>query len=423
MNVKVDVSNLILKTQRLVLRPFGDNDLQDFFEYASQEGVGESAGWLHHQNINVTKEVLRDFIASKRQLAIVLDGKVIGSMGLEKYSPIIYPTLNMKRAVELGFVLSKDYWHQGLMTEAMGVVINYLFKEIKLDMICVSHFEDNYRCEGLVKKYSFSPYGRGIYPDTDRMACFYILKNPDKNNLLEVCCGSLADAYSAYRGGASRIELNSALYLGGLTPNSSLVKELKENTNLKVISMVRPRGCGFCYREIEIKEMFLAARDLLESGSDGLAFGFLNSDKTIDTLNTKKMIDLIHSYNKEAVFHRAIDVCADYFKGVEELISLGVDRILTSGTKAKAADAITIIRELNLKYGDRIEIVVGSGVNAHNALEILNETGVYQIHSSCKTLLDDDTSRKNEVDYSYQGLNKYESVSENNVKELLKLIK
>ena len=100
-------------------------------------------------------------------------------------------------------------------------------------------------------------------------------ENREDNRMVEICCGSYEDAVSASRGGAERIELNSALALGGLTPPAGCVRLVKERTDLKVISMVRPRGGGFCYTALETEQMFEDAKMLLEYGSDGLAFGFL----------------------------------------------------------------------------------------------------------------------------------------------------
>ena len=125
--------------------------------------------------------------------------------------------------------------------------------------------------------------------------------------IIEICCGSYEDALNAYHGGAKRIELNSALHLGGLTPSLASLKLTKKNTNLKVITMVRPRGAGFCYNEIEFEVMKEDAKSLLENGADGIAFGCLNKDGSICLKQTKEMIEIIKSYQGEVVFHRAIE--------------------------------------------------------------------------------------------------------------------
>ena len=126
--------------------------------------------------------------------------------------------------------------------------------------------------------------------------------------MIEVCCGSYKDGLRAYKGGATRIELNSALYLGGLTPSVASLKLLKRETTLTIICMVRPRGAGFTYDETEYKQMLLEAEDLLENGADGLAFGFLKSDHTIDVKRTREFVELIHKYNRTAVFLSLIHI-------------------------------------------------------------------------------------------------------------------
>ena len=156
--------------------------------------------------------------------------------------------------------------------------------------------------------------------------------------IIEICCGSYEDALNAYHGGAKRIELNNALHLGGLTPSLATLKLTKKNTNLKVITMVRPRGAGFCYNEIEFEVMKEDAKSLLENGADGIAFGCLNKDGSICIKQTKEMIEIIKSYQGEVVFHRAFDCVEDPYTSIELLIELGVDRILTSGLKPKAID-------------------------------------------------------------------------------------
>ena len=156
-----------------------------------------------------------------------------------------------------------------------------------------------------------------------------------------------------------------------------------------------------CYEKEDVEIMFEDAKILLEHGADGIAFGFLNENGTICEEDTKRMIDLIHSYNKEAVFHRAFDVTPDAFEAIETLIDLGCDRVLTSGQKSKAMEGIDLIKVLNNQYGEKIQILPGSGMNAENAKMMMNYTGVYQVHSSCKNYKADTTTTKNGVSYSY----------------------
>lgn len=243
--------------------------------------------------------------------------------------------------------------------------------------------------------------------------------------IVEICCGSYEDALSSYRGGAKRIELNSALHLGGLTPSLATLKLTKENTDLKVICMVRPRGAGFHYTDVEFEVMKYDARILMENGSDGLAFGFLDENGNIDIDQTKQMIDIVKEYHGEAVFHRAYDCVNDPYKAIETLIELGVDRVLTSGLEPKAMEGIELIKELQEKYGDHIEILAGSGMNATNANEMIEKTGIYQVHSSCKDWVNDPTTSCHHVSYSFALApheNDYDIVSQELVEKIVKVL-
>ena len=218
---------------------------------------------------------------------------------------------------------------------------------------------------------------------------------------VEICTGSYADCMAAFRGGAERVELNSALSVGGLTASVAVLRRVKKETTLKVICMVRPRAGGFCYDEAETKIMMEEARLLLENGADGIAFGFLHADGTVHRERTLQMSELIHSFGKEAVFHRAFDVTKDPFQAMEVLLSCKIDRLLTSGQRAKAMQGAELIAQLQDRFGDRIEILAGSGVNAQNAGELLARTGIRQVHSSCKGYRLDPTTASEHVSYAY----------------------
>ena len=153
--------------------------------------------------------------------------------------------------------------------------------------------------------------------------------------IIEICAGSYEDCFSAALGGADRVELNAALSVGGLTPGAAVLEKVKQNTELDVICMVRPRAAGFCYSEKEKELMFEEAELLLWYGADGIAFGFLKEDGSVDAESTEKMVELIHRKGKEAVFHRAFDVCRDADASMGLLIALGADRVLTSDSGKK----------------------------------------------------------------------------------------
>lgn len=239
--------------------------------------------------------------------------------------------------------------------------------------------------------------------------------------MIEVCCGSFEDGLNAYYGGAKRIELNSALYLGGLSPTVSTLKLLKSQTDLKIICMVRPRGAGFLYDDNEFMQMKAEAQDFLENGADGIAFGFLTKDFLVDEEKTSEFVKLIHSYHKEAVFHRAFDCTIDLEDAIKKLIALHVDRVLTSGGEANAIAGKDTIKMLEEHYGNQIEILAGCGINVRNALEFKNYTHVKQLHSSCKSYNIDTTTSNGKVSYGYYHDNemKYEVVNRDQVNKLI----
>ena len=243
--------------------------------------------------------------------------------------------------------------------------------------------------------------------------------------IIEVCCGGYYDALQAYKGGAKRIELNSALHLGGLTPTIGSLILTKQNTDLKVICMDRPRSAGFHYDEIDFETMKADAHALMRNGADGIAFGCLDAEGNIDVEQTRQIIEIIRNYHGEVVFHRAFDCVADPYQSIEILIDLGVDRILTSGLKAKAMQGKDLIRDLQKKYGDRIELLAGSGMNASNAKEMMDDTGIFQVHSSCKNWKYDPTTTGQEVSYRFAASphdNDYDVVDETLVRQLVESI-
>lgn len=244
--------------------------------------------------------------------------------------------------------------------------------------------------------------------------------------MIEVCAGSYQDCLAAWHGGAKRVELNSALSVGGLTPSLASLRRVKKETGLKVICMVRPRAAGFCYDAEDVAIMLEDAEILLENGADGIAFGFLHEDGSVDVETTKKMVELVHKHHGEAVFHRAFDVAPDPFTAMEHMIQCGVDRVLTSGQKAKAMAGKELIAVLQLKYGDQIEILAGSGMNAGNAMEMIHSTGISQVHSSCKNYACDPTTYTDDVSYAYltgEHEKDYDVVDVELVKKLVEAVK
>lgn len=219
--------------------------------------------------------------------------------------------------------------------------------------------------------------------------------------MIEICCGSFEDAMAAYEGGADRIELNSALSVGGLTPSLGSLIMVKQYTDLEVISMVRARGAGFCYSDYQYEQMLEDAKLLAAYGTDGIAFGFLQEDRSLDERKVKEFTELIHDEGGKAVFHRAFDCVKDPYETMEKLIEIGIDRVLTSGLQRTAEEGISLLKELQTKYGKQIELMAGSGINPENADKIRRETGIIQLHSSCKEWITDATTKGETVSFGY----------------------
>lgn len=197
----------------------------------------------------------------------------------------------------------------------------------------------------------------------------------------EACCGSAEDALAAWKGGASRVELNSDLFHGGLTPTLGALRTVKRYApDLKVMCMVRPREGGFHYTQTEYEVMLEDARVFLENGADGIVFGFLQEDASVDTARCRAMLDVIGG--RESVFHRAIDVVPDWKTALEQLIGLGVTRVLTSGQKPTVPEGVSTLREMIRYAAGRIEILPGGGITPENAAWCRKAIGVRQLHAA-----------------------------------------
>ena len=160
MNPEIDISGVTLHTPRLILRPWRQTDLEDLYTYASVPEVGPMAGWKPHESREETQNILDLFIAEKKTFALEYQGRVIGSLGIEKYYEAMHPELDNQRCRELGFVLAKDCWGLGLMPEAVNEAVRWLFEEAGLDVILCGHFLWNRQSERVQEKCGFRYCGR-----------------------------------------------------------------------------------------------------------------------------------------------------------------------------------------------------------------------------------------------------------------------
>lgn len=158
MNAVIDVTNVTLKTKRLTLRHWRQSDLDDLFEYASVDGVGQMVGWLPHKTKEESQKILDFFKASKKIFCVEYNGKAIGSFTIEDARETYLQEISDYKIRELGFVIGKPYWGQGLMAEAVEEVLRYLFEECDVDVVVFPYFTWNLRAGKLMKKCHFDLY-------------------------------------------------------------------------------------------------------------------------------------------------------------------------------------------------------------------------------------------------------------------------
>ena len=195
---------------------------------------------------------------------------------------------------------------------------------------------------------------------------------------IEIVCCSVDDCVEAVAGGADRIELCGAITLGGLTPSIGTLFEAKRNVNIPIVAMVRPRGAGFHYTDHEFETMLADATALIDYGADGLVFGILDGDGRLDTSRMQRLVDICGDRDK--VCHRCFDVVPDPFSTLDQLIDLGMTRLLTSGQRAYATDGVDLIRRLVERADGRIEILPAGGLRMHNIIDFISSTGSRCVH-------------------------------------------
>lgn len=206
-----------------------------------------------------------------------------------------------------------------------------------------------------------------------------------KTTKIEVCIESVESAVIAQDCGADRVEVCSALSEGGITPSLGLVHRIREKLNIGVHVIIRPRRGDFCYSDDEFACMKNDVKFFREIGVDGFVFGILTKDGEIDCQRCREIIECAGKVS--ITFHRAFDAVKDPFKALEDCISLGIDRILTSGLRQKAEEGIPMLKQLTERAKGRIIILAGSGINENNIEKIIRETGVKEIHLSAKERL------------------------------------
>ena len=206
-----------------------------------------------------------------------------------------------------------------------------------------------------------------------------------KKNLLEISVESVDAAAAAERAGADRIELCADLSAGGLTPDAALIRAVRQQIQIPIFVMIRPRAGGFVYSSSEFAQMKKSVTAAKDSGASGVVFGILKTDRTVDIDRTRELVALAQPLL--VTFHRAFDACPDLSQALDNVERLGASRILTSGGAASALEGATNIAMLVAAAGERVTIVTAAGIHAGNILQLAKTTRTQEFHSGLSSVL------------------------------------
>ena len=199
---------------------------------------------------------------------------------------------------------------------------------------------------------------------------------------LEVCANSVASALAAQNGGAVRVELCDNLYAGGTTPSPGQVTAARQLLQIKLYVLIRPRGGDFLYTDTEFETMLTDVKYCIEAGCDGIVIGILKADGSVDKERCTQLIQLAKQAEIGATFHRAFDRAGNPFEALEDIIQTGCERILTSGGNSTAMDGADAIAALVKKAAGRISIMAGSGISENNVADLVQATGLTEVHGT-----------------------------------------
>lgn len=201
--------------------------------------------------------------------------------------------------------------------------------------------------------------------------------------IIEIASSDFLTTAAAVQGGADRIELCANLAEGGTTPSHGHIRHCREAFAISICPIIRPRGGDFLYNDAEFDIMKQDIRLCRDLACDGVVIGLLRSDGSLDKDRVARLVEW--AYPMQVVFHRAFDRCRDPFEAMEQLIEMGVERILTSGQRPTAPEGVELIRQLREKADGRITIMPGSGVGADNVRWLTEQTGCTEFHASLRS--------------------------------------
>lgn len=201
--------------------------------------------------------------------------------------------------------------------------------------------------------------------------------------LVEIIGFNIESCITAQANGAGRIELCDSPPEGGTTPSHAFIKDARKKLSIPLYVMIRPRGGDFLYSNDEFSMMLHDVLHCKEAGCDGVVFGILNADGSVNKGQCARLVEA--AFPMEVTFHRAFDRVNDPEKALKDVVDIGCQRILTSGLRPKAEEALDMISRLVQLAEDNLIIMPGSGVNSNNIRKILEATGAREIHSSAST--------------------------------------
>jgi copper homeostasis protein len=200
--------------------------------------------------------------------------------------------------------------------------------------------------------------------------------------MLEIAANSVASALAAQDGGAGRIELCSALELGGLTPSHAQIAQVRERLRIPLYVLIRPRAGDFLYSDLECETMQRDIETCVALGCDGVVLGMLDADGQVDMLRCRTLIAAAGTLG--TTFHRAFDLSRDPLRALEDIVTLGCERVLTSGAQPSAIEGATLIRTLVAQANGRLAVMPGAGITAQNIAALAAATGAREFHASAK---------------------------------------
>jgi len=211
---------------------------------------------------------------------------------------------------------------------------------------------------------------------------------------MEVCANSVASAIEAQLGGAKRVELCASLTEGGTTPSYAQIAMAKKMLDIEVFPIIRPRGGDFLYSNLEFELMKEDVRICKSLNCEGIVTGILTREGKVDKVRCAELVELAKPM--QVAFHRAFDMADDMYEALEDIISLGMVRILTSGGKASALKGAAILSNLIALAGDRISIMPGAGVSTNNIAALISMTGAKVFHASARLPVSSEMNYRNE---------------------------